>query len=222
MTGNHAEHGSVSATRPRQSLSVPFQPPVNLLNRPVLKVFNRAYRVLRGFSQKPHGAPYQRFFFQLDGVGDWNRLYGPSGLFQHQSVLPEESARDAIPELLATAKKAGQGSFLTVLKRFGSVRSPGLISFPRAGYTLTLDFPNRGAKTLAVLKELDALTIEAGGAVNPYKDARMDAETFAASFPNWRDLEALRDPAFISRFWQRTAGEMFGHATHGTEVRAAE
>jgi FAD/FMN-containing dehydrogenase len=222
MTGNHAEHGSVSATHPRQSISVAFQPPINLLNRPVLKVFNRAYRVLRGFSQQPHSAPYQRFFFQLDGVGRWNRLYGPNGLYQHQSVLPEETAREAIPELLAMAKKAGQGSFLTVLKRFGSVRSPGLISFPKPGYTLTLDFPNRGAKTLALLKELDALTIEAGGAVNPYKDARMDAETFAASFPNWRDLEALRDPAFISRFWQRTADRISERPIHGMEMRAAE
>ena len=136
---------------------------------------------------------------------DWNRLYGPKGLFQHQSVIPEAAARQAVPELLASALKAGQGSFLTVLKRFGAIRSPGLLSFPRLGYTLTLDFPNRGAATLKLLDRLDEITIAAGGAVNPYKDARMGADVFAASFPDWLKLEAARDPVFMSDFWLRTA-----------------
>ena len=127
--------------------------------------------------------PYQGFFFPLDGVRDWNRLYGPRGLYQHQSVVPEPTARAAIAEMLDFARSAGQGSFLTVLKRFGPMRSPGIVSFPRAGYTLTLDFPNKGKATLDMLAGLDRITIEAGGAVNPYKDARMSAQTFAASFP---------------------------------------
>ena len=79
------------------------------------------------------------------------------------------------------------------------------MSFPIPGYTLTLDFPNRGDKTRRLLDELDRITIEAGGRVNPYKDARMSAATFAASFPRWRQLEALRDPAICSDFWRRTA-----------------
>ncbi|TIQ64705.1 MAG: FAD-binding protein, partial [Mesorhizobium sp.] len=127
----------------------------------------------------------------------------PNGLFQHQSVMPEDVARRVVPALLAAAKRAGQGSFLTVLKRFGSIRSPALLSFPRPGFTLTLDFPNRGQATLALLKELDQITVEAGGAVNPYKDARMGADIFAASFPEWQRLEAIRDPAFMSSFWAR-------------------
>jgi FAD/FMN-containing dehydrogenase len=206
MIGNHAENGERDARPARQTFRVPFQPPVNLLSRPALKVFNQAYRFVNGRQTPPRPAPFQKFFFPLDGVGDWNRLYGPRGLYQHQSVVPEEVARQAIPVLLATAKRAGQGSFLTVLKRFGRVHSPGLMSFPRPGYTLTLDFPNRGASTLAMLEELDAVTLDAGGAVNPYKDARMSAEVFAASFPQWHELEALRDPAFMSGFWKRTAG----------------
>ncbi|RUM98724.1 FAD-binding oxidoreductase [Pseudaminobacter arsenicus] len=208
MIGNHAASGARSAAGAKSLLGVPFQPPVNLLNRPVLKAFNTAYRMLKGRQNEPHDVAYQKFFFPLDGLSNWNRLYGPRGLFQHQSVVAEEAARTAIPALLAATKKAGQSSFLTVLKRFGAVRSPGLMSFPRPGYTLTLDFPNRGASTLAVLKELDAITMDAGGAVNPYKDARMSAETFAASFPGWRELEALRDPAFMSSFWMRTAGRL--------------
>ncbi|TPN81425.1 FAD-binding oxidoreductase [Mesorhizobium sp. CU2] len=205
FTGNHAEHGRHIATRAGNRFSVPVQPPFNVLNRPFLTAFNAAYRWKKGRSQGPRQAGYQSFFFPLDGVRDWNRLYGPRGLFQHQSVVPEANARHAVPALLEAARRAGQGSFLTVLKRFGGIRSPGLLSFPRPGYTLTLDFPNRGEKTLLLLADLDRITVEAGGAVNPYKDARMPAETFAASFPQWQRLEALRDPAFLSSFWARTA-----------------
>lgn len=206
LAGNHAEHGSHIASRPAGRLSVPFQPPFNVLNRTFLTAFNAAYRWRSGRSPAPRHAGYQKFFFPLDSVRDWNRLYGPKGLFQHQSVVPESAAREAVPALLRAARRAGQGSFLTVLKRFGAIRSPALLSFPRPGYTLTLDFPNRGEATLKLLAELDRITLDAGGAVNPYKDARMSAETFAASFPDWRQLEAMRDPAFLSSFWARTAG----------------
>lgn len=208
FTGNHAEHGSHAAARASAKFSVPLQPPFNVLGRPFLTAFNAAYRWKKGQSNAPRRVGYQGFFFPLDGVRDWNRLYGPKGLFQHQSVVPEEAARAIVPALLTAARQAGQGSFLTVLKRFGGVRSPALLSFPRPGYTLTLDFPNRGAATLALLGELDRMTIAAGGAVNPYKDARMSAATFVASFPEWPRLEALRDPAFMSGFWARTAGSI--------------
>lgn len=205
FTGNHAERGSHAGAPASSRLSVPVQPPFNVLNRPFLTVFNAAYRRKKGRSSAPRQTGYQGFFFPLDGVRDWNRLYGPRGLYQHQSVVPEAAARRAVPALLEAARQAGQGSFLTVLKRFGGVRSPALLSFPRPGYTLTLDFPNRGDRTLKLLTELDRITIEAGGAVNPYKDARMGPGTFAASFPEWSRLEALRDPAFMSSFWTRTA-----------------
>lgn len=208
FSGNHAEHGSHAALRAGGRLAVPLQPPFNMLNRPFLIAFNAAYRWKKGRSAAPRQVGYQGFFFPLDGLSDWNRLYGPKGLYQHQSVVPEEAARLAVPALLEATKRAGQGSFLTVLKRFGKVRSPALLSFPRPGFTLTLDFPNRGEKTLSLLNELDRITVEAGGAVNPYKDARMGADTFAASFPEWHRLEALRDPAFISDFWARTAKKL--------------
>ncbi|TIU67619.1 MAG: FAD-binding oxidoreductase, partial [Mesorhizobium sp.] len=135
FAGNHAEHGSHTASRANARLSVPLQPPFNVLNRPFLTAFNAAYRWKKGRSPAPRQVGYQGFFFPLDGVGDWNRLYGPKGLFQHQCVVPEEAARLAVPALLEAARRAGQGSFLTVLKRFGKVRSPALLSFPRPGYT---------------------------------------------------------------------------------------
>jgi len=211
MTGNHAQHGARTAMPSQARLSVPFRSPVNLLNRAFLTVFNSAYHWKKGRASGLRQSPYQGFFFPLDGVGNWNRLYGPRGLFQHQSAIPFDTALDAIPQMLAATRKAGQGSFLTVLKRFGDQRSPAFLSFPRPGYTLTLDFPNRGEPTLALLALLDRITVEAGGAVNPYKDARMGAATFAASFPDWRELEAMRDPAFLSAFWARTALRLPAH-----------
>ncbi|MDN2580397.1 FAD-binding oxidoreductase [Aquibium sp. ELW1220] len=219
LMGNHAdgsEGADIDMTPGR--LSVPVQPPFTVLNRPFLRLFNAAYRWKNGSRREPECVPAKSFFFPLDSVGHWNRLYGPGGLFQHQSVVPAAAAREAIPAMLALARRRGQGSFLTVLKRFGDRPSPGILSFPRAGYTLTLDFPNRGLGTRLMLADLDRIAIEAGGAVNPYKDARMPAHVFEASFPDWRMLEDLRDPAFVSDFWRRTALTL----DHGARAIAAE
>ncbi|MBN7774716.1 FAD-binding oxidoreductase [Nitratireductor aquimarinus] len=208
LTANHAEDGAVfRATSPRR-LTVPFRPPLNLLNRWSLTLFNRAFAWSKARAEGVRRSSYESYFFPLDAVRHWNRLYGPRGLLQHQSVVPFEAARETIPAMLAAAREAGQASFLTVLKRFGDVASPGMLSFPRPGYTLTLDFSNAGAATDALFERLDRMTVEAGGAVNPYKDARMGPALFEASFPHWRDLEALRDPAFLSDFWRRTAQKL--------------
>jgi len=204
LAGNHAADGDFTTSQPGGSLRVPFQPPIGVLNRPFIKLFNVAYGWKQGRSARST-VGYQSYFFPLDGVRDWNRLYGPRGLLQHQSVVPEDAAHEAVPALLQAGRDAGHASFLTVLKRFGARSSPGLLSLARPGYTLTLDFPDRGASTRKLFERLDAIAIDAGGAVNPYKDARMSAAVFERSFPNWRALEDLRDPAFLSDFWRRTA-----------------
>lgn len=205
LTANHLEEGGAFRAAKKPNLSVPLQPPFNVLNQYSIGLFNKAYRWSKTRAKGARRSSYASYFFPLDGVRNWNRLYGPRGLYQHQSVVPETVAADVVPALLKAAQDAGQASFLTVLKRFGTVRSPGLMSFPSAGYTLTLDFPAKGEATLKLLDKLDAITVEAGGAVNPYKDARMSAEVFSAGFPQWPRLEAQRDPAFMSDFWRRTA-----------------
>ncbi len=202
MTGDHAETDAPAGGLPFRP-RVPFAPPVSPLNRPGLTLFNAFYRVMKGRAPGPHATRCQSFFFPLDAVTDWNLLYGPAGLHQHQSIVPADVARRVVPLLLAAARDSGQASFLTVLKRFGDQPSPGLMSFPRPGFTLTLDFPNRGERTVRLLAELDAITMDAGGAVNPYKDARMPADVFRRSFPRWGELERWRDPAFLSDFWHR-------------------
>ncbi|MGV8840958.1 MAG: FAD-binding oxidoreductase [Bauldia sp.] len=205
-----AEHAPAEAGPLRPSrmppLTVPFLPPVSLINRASIGVFNALQYGKQRKREAAARVSALKYFYPLDGVTRWNRLYGPKGLVQHQSVIPF-AAKEAVGDLLKAAQKAKAASFVTVLKTFGDAPRIGLMSFPRAGVTLTLDFAHRGEKTLQLLAELDRITVAAGGAVNPYKDARMSAATFEASFPWWRELLPFKDPRFSSSFWRRvTAG----------------
>ncbi len=204
LAGDHAEAGT-SIKASGRYLSVPFQPPVNLLNRLTLTGFNALYYARAPKQETRTIVGWRSYFHPLDAIGHWNRLYGPKGLFQHQSVFPADKARETVLKLMECARHHGHASFLTVLKRFGDVSQTGLMSFARPGFTLTLDFANQGEPTLRMLDALDEIVSDAGGALNPYKDARMGPAMFAASFPDWRRLEAMRDPRILSDFWKRTA-----------------
>ena len=200
-----------------KKLSVPFTPPFNLVNRLTLAAFNAYYFHREKPGEHVRPVPWQSYFYPLDAIGGWNRLYGPRGLFQHQSVYPIETGHDTTIRLMECARSHGHASFLTVLKRFGAPISPGLFSFARAGYTLTLDFANQGPRTLRLLDALDDIVVAAGGAINPYKDARMSPHTFEVSFPKWVELERFRDPGIMSDFWRRTAMRLSaGQAKQGS------
>jgi FAD/FMN-containing dehydrogenase len=176
-----------------------------MVNRATAGAFNSVYHWRQGEGTRTLDC--RAFFHPLDGVSGWNRLYGPRGFYQHQAQVPEgEAGRAAIAAMLARVARSGHGSFLGVLKRFGSMAPMGMLSFPRPGCTLALDFPNRGADTLALLASLDDIVREAGGRVYPAKDARMSAAMFEASFPEWRAFAAHVDPAFSSSFWRRVTG----------------
>lgn len=204
---NHAPSQLGGGPRSRRSLSFPFTPPIPLINGVTMRAFNLLYRLSQPRSPAPRRIPYRPFFYPLDRIADWNRAYGPKGLRQFQCAIPTANAREAVRDLLRLTHAAGEASFLTVLKIFGSIPSPGMMSFPLPGATLTLDFANRGERTAKLLDELDRITLAAGGRVNPYKDARMSARTFEASFPRWRDFARHVDPGFSSNFWRRvTAG----------------
>ena len=205
MRGNHAP--ALPRTRPAAKpgrLRVPFVPPVSLINGPTLHAFNALYyhRPVGGreCTQITH---YEPFFYPLDGIGDWNRIYGPHGFLQWQCALPPAAGLDALHAILAQIAASGSGSFLAVLKRFGELASPGWLSFPRPGYTLALDFPNRGAATFALLDRLDAVVREAAGAIYPAKDARMSGALFRAAYPRWQRFADYLDPQFSSSFWRR-------------------
>lgn len=207
IAANHAADSTDRTPPPRQPrLAIPFQPPIPLVNRVLLGLYNRTCLALRRRPVDERQVDFLKFFYPLDGIGRWNRLYGPRGLLQHQSVLPGETARDAVREMLRLSQARGAASLVTVLKRFGGAPRQGILSFPREGFTLTLDFANRGARTFKLLEEIDGIVIAAGGRVNPYKDARMSPETFEASFPDWQALLPFKDPRFSSSFWRRVTG----------------
>jgi FAD/FMN-containing dehydrogenase len=208
---NHAQQtrddaGKPGAWTPSKPLPfLPFTPPIPLVNGLSMRLFNALYRAANR-EKRDLTTPLEPFFWPLDRVGGWNRAYGRKGLRQFQCVVPLAQAREAVSDLLRAAHKAGEASFLTVLKLFGDLPSPGLLSFPMPGATLTLDVAYRGARTDALLAELDRITLEAGGRVNPYKDARMSAAVFEASFPAWREFARHVDPEFTSNFWRRVTG----------------
>ncbi|MCB1776862.1 MAG: FAD-binding oxidoreductase [Candidatus Competibacteraceae bacterium] len=204
LAGMHAPPGLLKSLPPkRRALTIPFTPPLSLVNALSVGGFNRLYyhlpRPARGLTL------YQPFFYPLDNLLHWNRLYGPHGFFQYQCVIPPANAREALGEILARIAVSGQGSMLAVLKRFGEKTSGGWLSFPRPGVTLALDFPNRGQPTLDLLERLDEVTRQAGGAVYPAKDARMSGSSFRQYFPQWRKFSAYIDPRFASSFWRRVS-----------------
>lgn len=200
---NHAarDEGAAEIPAERGKWSVPFDFPGFALSAPSVRAFNALYRSAhRGGTRRSGYAP---FFFPLDSIGQWNRIYGRRGFLQHQCVVPMAAGRHVVTRLLGEIALAGEASFLSVLKTFGSIRSPGLLSFPREGVTLAMDFPMRGRSTLDLLDRLDALVRGAGGAVYPAKDARMSPETFRQSFPRLEDFRPHVDPRFSSSFWRR-------------------
>lgn len=202
-SGNWAYSGGLDPHRASGGPALPFDAPSLALNALSLRGFNLAYRQRQLTKQRSARVHYAGFFHPLDTIGQWNRLYGPRGFYQYQSVVPFAAAEEATTAMLARIAASGEGSFLAVLKTFGALASPGRLSFPAPGVTLALDFANRGAKTLALLADLDAIVREAGGRLYPAKDGRMPAAMFQAGYPDWEKVEALRDPAINSDFWRR-------------------
>jgi hypothetical protein len=136
----------------------------------------------------------------------WNRVYGPSGFYQYQSVVPAAVAKDATQAMLNEIKRSGQGSFLSVLKTFGDRLPRGMMSFPMPGTTLALDFSNRGATTLQLFERLDAVVREAGGRIYSAKDARMPRDLFESGYPRLNEFLTYRDPGISSSFSRRLIG----------------
>lgn len=203
LAGKHAPPETSPPAFRRSRLDVPCMPPFSLVNTPVLRAFNFLYyRLPRRRQGSSH---YEPFFYPLDHVRNWNRIYGPRGFHQYQFVVPHDGARAALGEVLARVAASGQGSFLAVLKTFGNLRSPAMLSFPRPGVTLALDFPNRGAATKSLFATLDGIVRQAGGALYPAKDACMRGDDFRRAYPAWESFQSYVDPCFSSDFWRRVS-----------------
>ena len=201
--GNHCQRKDLPKAHLARSVrSVPFVFPPGCLNRLSVGLFNQLYFRKLGGKHKAGRMDYDRFFYPLDAINHWNRLYGPHGFIQYQCVLVDD-ALDAMKELLLRIARSGQPSPLNVLKEFGDVPSPGLLSFPRKGLTLALDFPNRGAKTLNLCQQLDEVVRQSKGALYPAKDSRMSQQMFEAGYPQLPKFKPHIDPHFSSSFWRR-------------------
>jgi L-gulonolactone oxidase len=187
----------------RKRLSLPVDMPGFALNALSLRALNEFLYWRQSAEPRRRAEHYTAAFYPLDGVGDWNRLYGARGFFQYQCVTPTAAGVAPIADMLAAISAAGDGSFLTVVKTFGDKRSPGLLSFPQPGLTLAVDFANRGEATYRLLARLDAIVSEAGGRIYPAKDGRMPPAMFAAGYPHLDRFRAAIDPAFSSSFWRR-------------------
>ncbi len=217
MRGRHAPEGVAGsdgvlgrfAAAVSPLLDVPVDGPPWLMNGLTMRAFNEAY-----FHKQPKGVTaavshYEPFFFPLDFVRNWNRIYGRRGFLQYQLVVPPDPEHRAIRAVLEEITKAGMASFLAVIKEFGGAVHPGL-SFPRPGVTLALDFPNHGAPLLALLDRLDAVVLEAGGRVYLGKDARLPRDRFRRMYPEWEAWKAVRDAHDPGRVFQSELGRRLG------------
>jgi FAD/FMN-containing dehydrogenase len=198
MLGEHATRREVHTgqaqapfeTKTKPKLSIPFDFPSITLNRYSVRVFNVLYYWAGTRKTGTRLVDWDSYFYPLDAILGWNRIYGRKGFIQFQCVLPIERSEAGLTALLAEVSKAGTASFLAVLKRLGPQNSP--FSFPMAGYTLALDFPVT-AKTLALLDRLDQITMENGGRFYLAKDSRMSAATLRATDKRAEDFQHMRE-----------------------------
>jgi FAD/FMN-containing dehydrogenase len=189
MLGEHSAEGGFILSDPRK-LSVPIDAPSTLLNTHSIKAFNALYysRAKKAIHQS--NVSYMAYFYPLDGLQNWNRLYGKKGFIQYQFVLPKESGYIGMRDILERISNAGKGSFLAVLKGFGPQNS-NYLSFPLEGYTLALDFKAEQS-TFDLIKTLDPLVVAYGGRMYLAKDALMSQETFKKGYPLWIEFEEIR------------------------------
>ena len=187
--GEHAEQGELKINF-KQVVSVPFAAPSVLLNNLTMKAFNTVYWHKSKHNQN-QTTSLMHFFYPLDVVGGWNKLYGKQGFIQFQCVVPKESGVANMRKLLTEISNSGEGSFLAVLKQFGKAND-NLLSFPTEGYTLALDF-KFSASAIKTVSRLEEMLVDMGGRLYLTKDALMQEKTFKKTYPNWEKFEAVRE-----------------------------
>jgi FAD/FMN-containing dehydrogenase len=203
MQGDHSKRRDSLKLSRKPKLVFPFDAPSFALNHLSVGLFNTLYFHKQIHKRVVSLQDYEPFFYPLDKVLHWNRMYGKRGLLQFQSVIPWEHAKEGTAAILHEIAKSGLASFLAVLKVFGDVPSPGMMSFPKPGITLALDFPIKPNRSFPLFARLAEMTLEFGGRLYPAKDAAMTASQFQAFYPQWEQLARYRDPMLTSSFWER-------------------
>ncbi len=204
MRGRHSRDGNLTIRKHRPTPTIPLDFPNWTLNSSSVKLFNEFYFwAHKQLKKGPQKVYYEDFLFPLDHIRNWNRIYGKSGFYQYQFVLPRDQI-ELLREIFARIRHSNLASFLAVLKKFGDMPSPGMMSFPMPGYTLALDFPGRlSQKVLGLFTSLDELVEKAGGRLYPAKDSCMSEELFKKTYPRWQDFSTFIDVKFSSAFAKR-------------------
>lgn len=205
--GNEAGHDEVATEAPGHSptgrtLRVSFDCPAWLVNRSTVRAFNRAY-LRRGNGKEPGRVHYEKFFYQLDAVSEWNRVLGKRGFYQYHFIIPSHNVSVGLPRLIDMIRRSGNVSFLAILKRYGPETFPGMMSFPIHGLGGAFDFVNKGRRTIDLFDALDELLIDLGGRVYLAKDSALTPQSFTAMYPRWKEFREFVDPRFSSSLWRR-------------------
>ena len=206
MQGDHSAVPGELTVSPEPKLIFPIEAPGFALNALSVSLFNTAFFHKQVHKRVVALQDYEPFFYPLDKVLHWNRMYGKGGLLQFQYVIPWDHAREGTIAILKEVAKSGLASFLAVLKAFGDTSSPGMMSFPQPGITLALDFPIKPDKSFPLFHRLAEMTRELGGRLYPAKDAAMTPQQFQAFYPEWQSFAQYRDPQITSSFWERVTG----------------
>lgn len=180
MVGDFADDGDLDY-KSKSKLNIPFNLPSFALNNLSIKAFNWLY-----YAKAPDGVSTQKvgidtFFYPLDSIKNWNRIYGKNGFTQYQFILPKETSYEGLYEILTKISDSGKGSFLAVLKLYGK-SNKNYLSFPIEGYSLALDFKIEDG-LFELLDELDKVVVKHNGRIYLAKDVRVSKETFEAGYP---------------------------------------
>jgi len=203
MQGDHSKLPAPLKVSGKPKLTFPVELPGYALNKYTVAAFNTLFFHKQIKSRVSALQDYEPFFYPLDAVLKWNKMYGKRGLLQFQYAIPWEHAREGTVAILGEVARSGLASFLAVLKAFGDVPSPGMMSFPKPGITLAMDFPIKPDVSFKLFDRLARMTDEFGGRLYPAKDARMTAPQFQAFYPQWEKFARYKDPAITSSFWER-------------------
>ncbi len=190
MLGEHAEQGSLEVHQSGK-LTIPCNLPSQLLNKYSIQSFNFLYYHRIRNRETNDFLHYDPFFYPLDGINNWNRMYGKNGFTQYQFVIPKEAGYEGLSEILKAIVSSKQGSFLAVLKIFGKENNSPL-SFPMEGFTLALDFKISDS-LFPFLNKLDDIVKKYKGRLYLAKDARMSESTFKTGYPRWEQFQKVRD-----------------------------
>ncbi len=204
IRGNHTAYKETKKLQHKE-LKIPFPFELKLMNNFTTSLLNSIYYNKQIFREEKKIIHYNKFFYPLDGINNWNFAYGKNGFIQYQIVIPIEDGAFVIKDIMKIIHQSNKKSFMTVLKTFGDKKSPGLMSFPRKGITLAIDFPMDGKETLEMLNRLDSIVREVGGGHYPAKDSRMNPMDFKRFYPQWEYFSKFIDEKFSSSFWRRVS-----------------